>query len=122
MKTRRFHKNFWVILVMDVLLLAGVWYASYLIRFDFEIPKKSLISFKKVLPFMILVKVISFYFFDLYRGMWRYTSIADLLNIIKATTVSSLLLISFVLFMTRFIRFSRSIFIIDWFLIFCNTD
>jgi FlaA1/EpsC-like NDP-sugar epimerase len=101
---------------MDVLLLAGVWYASYLIRFDFEIPKKSLISFKKVLPFMIIIKVISFYFFDLYRGMWRYTSIADLLNIIKATTVSSLLLISFVLFITRFIRFSRSIFIIDWFL------
>jgi FlaA1/EpsC-like NDP-sugar epimerase len=65
---------------------------------------------------MIIVKVMSFYLFDLYRGMWRYTSIADLLNIIKATTVSSLLIISFVLFITRFIRFSRSIFIIDWFL------
>jgi FlaA1/EpsC-like NDP-sugar epimerase len=101
---------------MDVLLLAGVWYASYLIRFDFEIPKKPWISFKKVLPFMIMVKVISFYFFDLYRGMWRYTSIADLLNIIKASTVSSLIIISFVLFITRFIHFSRSVFIIDWFL------
>jgi FlaA1/EpsC-like NDP-sugar epimerase len=116
MKAGRLHKNFWIILVMDVLLLAGVWYASYLIRFDFEIPKKPWISFKKVLPFMIMVKVISFYFFDLYRGMWRYTSIADLLNIIKASTVSSLIIISFVLFITRFIHFSRSVFIIDWFL------
>ncbi len=46
--------------------------------------------------------------------MWRYTSISDLFNIIKASTISSFLIISLILFMTRFEGFSRSVFIIDW--------
>jgi len=48
--------------------------------------------------------------------MWRYTSIVDLLNIIKASTFSTLLIVSFILFKTRFIDHSRSVFLIDWFL------
>ncbi|WP_319409908.1 nucleoside-diphosphate sugar epimerase/dehydratase [uncultured Desulfosarcina sp.] len=48
--------------------------------------------------------------------MWRYTSISDLLNIIKAASLSSLIVIAAILLSTRFIGFSRSVFIIDWFL------
>ncbi|MBL7196349.1 MAG: polysaccharide biosynthesis protein, partial [Desulfobacterales bacterium] len=57
---------------------------------------------------------VCFYLFDLYRGMWRYTSIADLINIIKASTIASLLIISIILFKTRFEGFARSVFVIDW--------
>jgi FlaA1/EpsC-like NDP-sugar epimerase len=60
------------------------------------------------------VKVLVFFFLDLYRGMWRYTSTADLLNIIKAAIVSSLIIITVVMLKTRFVGFSRSIFVIDW--------
>jgi FlaA1/EpsC-like NDP-sugar epimerase len=69
----------------------------------------------QILPFVLIVKIGCFYFFDLYRGMWRYTSIADLLNIIKASFVSSLVIICLILFShSRFIGFPRSAFIIDW--------
>ncbi|MBW2014426.1 MAG: polysaccharide biosynthesis protein, partial [Deltaproteobacteria bacterium] len=48
-------------------------------------------------------------------GMWRYTSIADLLNIIKASSVSSLVIICLILFShSRFIGFPRSVFVMDW--------
>jgi FlaA1/EpsC-like NDP-sugar epimerase len=67
-----------------------------------------------MLPFILPAKITIFYFFDLYRGMWRYTSIADLFNIIKAASLSTLIIIGFILFSTRFLGFSRSIFIIDW--------
>jgi FlaA1/EpsC-like NDP-sugar epimerase len=47
--------------------------------------------------------------------MWRFTSMADLFNIIKASIFSTLLIIFFFLFSPhRFIGFSRSAFIIDW--------
>jgi FlaA1/EpsC-like NDP-sugar epimerase len=46
--------------------------------------------------------------------MWRYSSIADLLNIIKASTVATLLIVSLILFKSRFIGHSRSVFLIDW--------
>jgi FlaA1/EpsC-like NDP-sugar epimerase len=46
--------------------------------------------------------------------MWRYTSISDLFNIIKAATFSSLLIVSIIVFRTRFVGYPRSVFIIDW--------
>jgi len=47
--------------------------------------------------------------------MWRFTSVADLLNIIKATTISFFLIICLILFSpARFLGFSRSVFVIDW--------
>jgi FlaA1/EpsC-like NDP-sugar epimerase len=68
-----------------------------------------------LLPFVLIIKISCFYFFDLYRGMWRYTSISDLLNIIKASCVSSLVIVCLILFShSRFIGFPRSVFIIDW--------
>ncbi len=89
-------------------------YASHLIRFDFNIPQTYWTLLYWMLPFVLITKIIIFYFFDLYRGMWRYTSIADLFNIIKAASLSTLIIIGFILLSTRFIGFSRSIFIIDW--------
>ncbi len=62
----------------------------------------------------MIAKIACFYYFDLYRGMWRYTSIADLINIIKAVSVSTLLIFCFFLLKYRFVGFSRSIFLIDW--------
>jgi FlaA1/EpsC-like NDP-sugar epimerase len=94
MKTRLLRRNFLVILGSDALLLAVVWYGAHLLRFNFDIPASNLSVMKKAFPLLIAVKIATFYFFDLYRGMWRYTSITDLLNIIKATSISSLLIIS----------------------------
>ncbi|MEA2061236.1 MAG: polysaccharide biosynthesis protein, partial [Thermodesulfobacteriota bacterium] len=67
-----------------------------------------------VFPLVVLVKMPVFYFLDLYRGMWRYTSTLDVLNIIKASSLATLILTVFVLFVHNFGGFSRSVFIIDW--------
>jgi len=114
MKYKLFYKNFFIKLGMDALILAAAFYFAHLIRFDFEIPFPFYLSFQRTLPVVLILKLSCFYFFDQYSGMWRYTSISDLLNLIKATTVSSLLIIFFILYSTRFINFSRSIIVIDW--------
>ena len=114
MKFRPLNSKLLIVLGIDIALIAASIYGAYLVRFEFSIPSQYLVLLYKILPVIILVKIISFFFFDLYRGMWRYTSIADLFNIIKASTIGSFLVISFILFMTRFEGFSRSIFIIDW--------
>jgi FlaA1/EpsC-like NDP-sugar epimerase len=113
-KFKLFYKNFFLILGIDLFLLSFSIYFAHLIRFDFVIPQQFLILLYRTLPFILIIKIASFYFFDLYRGMWRYTSIADLFNIIKASSLSTLLIVSFILFSTRFQGFSRSVFIIDW--------
>lgn len=113
-KFKLIHKNFFLILGIDLFLLSGSIYFAHLIRFDFVIPQKFLTLLYRTLPFILIIKIASFYFFDLYRGMWRYTSISDLFNIIKASSLSTLIIVSFILFGTRFQGFSRSVFIIDW--------
>jgi len=116
MKSNLLRRNFLVILCADVVLLAAAWYVAHLVRFEFVIPEERLTLLAKWLPAIILAKLTFFHFFDLYRGMWRYTSISDLLNILKASAVSSLFILGVVLFWTRFEGFSRSVFVIDWFL------
>ena len=114
MKIKPLYKNFFIILATDILLVTGSFYAAHLVRFDFEIQQQTWLIFKRILPIVLITKIICFYFFDLYRGMWRYTSIADLINIIKASTISSLIIVSLVLFISRFEGFSRSVFVIDY--------
>jgi FlaA1/EpsC-like NDP-sugar epimerase len=115
MKYKLFYKNFFVIVGIDVLLLAGSLYFAHLVRFDFNVPHQSLRLLYWMLPFVLVIKIVSFFYFDLYRGMWRFTSIADLFNIIKASSLSSLLIICFILFGPhRFVGFPRSVFVIDW--------
>jgi FlaA1/EpsC-like NDP-sugar epimerase len=97
----------------DALLLVAAWYAAYSARFDFAIPEEQWVLFKAMLPLMLMIKVATFYVFDLYRGMWRYASLSDLLNIIKAAGISSLFIVSLVLFATGFKGFPRSVFILD---------
>lgn len=113
MKLRVLNRNFLVVLAGDTLLLAAAWYAAHLLRFNFDIPEDYLSLLVKALPYVVVAKLLVFFFFDLYRGMWRYTSIADLINVIKAAITSSLLVICLVLFWTRFGGFSRSVFLID---------
>jgi FlaA1/EpsC-like NDP-sugar epimerase len=84
------------------------------LRFNFSIPHTNYTTFRHFLIFIILMKIIVFYFFDLYKGMWRYTSIGDLINIIKASSVSSMLIVVLIVFTNGFSGLSRSIFIIDW--------
>jgi len=115
MNFRLLYKNFLIVLFADVLLLTGSLFLAYLLRFDFVLPRQYSVLLFQMLPFVLIAKIACFYFFDLYSGMWRYTSIADLLNIIKASVVSSLVIICLILFShSRFIGFPRSVFIMDW--------
>jgi FlaA1/EpsC-like NDP-sugar epimerase len=109
-----FHKNFFVVLAIDILIIILSLYFSYLIRFEFSLPRDELVLLKSLIPLILCVKVFFFYFFGLYGGMWRYTSIDHLMNIIKAVLIS-FLVITFILLFTskRFIGYSRSVFLID---------
>jgi len=111
---RPLYINFFIIIGVDIALITASIYGAHLVRFEFSFPPEFAVLFYKILPAVIFIKIVTFFFFDLYRGMWRYTSISDLFNIIKASTISSFLIIFLILFMTRFEGFSRSVFIIDW--------
>jgi len=64
------------------------------------------------------VEIGVFYFFGLYKGMWRYTGIYDLENLVKACVISSGIIVFILVLKVRFVGFPRSIFVIDLLLTF----
>jgi FlaA1/EpsC-like NDP-sugar epimerase len=94
---------------------------AYSFRFEFVIPAKELNHILLGISFLIPLKIFIFYWFDLYRGMWRYTGISDLQNLVKANVVSTLIIFSFLLIINRFEGLSRSVFLMDGVLCFLFT-
>ena len=107
------HRNLTVMIAVDALLITACFYAAMLIRFEFRIPAIELDLFQRVWPLLLCVKMGVFILFNLYRGMWRYTSLQDLINVLKAVFSSSLILMAVMLMVNRFQGYSRSVFIMD---------
>ncbi|MDI7261497.1 MAG: polysaccharide biosynthesis protein, partial [Thermodesulfobacteriota bacterium] len=96
----------------------AAYFLAYLLRFEGEISSGEWMNFKNTVPYFLALKLIIFMALGLYGGMWRYTSLVDLLNALKGTLTSSTLIILAILFIYRFQGFPRSVFIIDGFLTF----
>ncbi len=109
-----FNRNFFILFGIDACLLCLSWVASYLIRFDFDIPEKFVDEMVAILPVAILIKLICFYIFDVYRGMWRFTSVTDLVDIIKSVSMSTLIIIVWIVLIYRYKNVPRSVVFIDW--------
>lgn len=88
------HKASWqsfAVFLFDLCAVAGTWVAAYLIRFNGGIPggyaREALTSLTWLLP----VYGLMFSLFGLYRGMWVFASLPDLLRISKAVASGALI-------------------------------
>ncbi len=107
------NRNFYLIVFFDILAIITSFYLAYAIRFDFDIPLWEKRPMFHILPLVVCVKMVIFVFFRLYRGMWRYTGLFDIINVVKAILVSSMSIVIIILLMYRFEGYPRSVFIID---------
>ena len=99
---------------VDILLIPISLLGAFLLRFDFQIPIEVYDLFKHYIPILLFVKLSSFAGFGLYRGMWRYTSISDLISIIKASSMGTLLAISVFALIHGFTGFPKTVLFIDY--------
>jgi FlaA1/EpsC-like NDP-sugar epimerase len=68
----------------DVVAVAAVWLISYLLRFNGELPAEYLHPVVTQLVWILPIYALSFRAFGLYRGMWLFASLPDLIRIAKA--------------------------------------
>ncbi len=102
----------------QLVLVVLSYLLSFLLRFEFDLTAQDrwpLNTFLKTLPLLLLLRAATFYYWDLYRGWWRYVSMDDLLAIIKAVAASSVIFIVLVMFVFR-AEYPRSVFLIDAFI------
>ncbi len=112
------HKRRMLEVAIDFILICVAYVSAYLLRFEGVLSHTNQELIVRSLPVILIIKYIVFFKFGLYRGIWRYVSVPDLIDIFKAVLTASLFSAVAVLFMWRFHGFSRAVFIIDWLLLF----
>jgi UDP-GlcNAc:undecaprenyl-phosphate/decaprenyl-phosphate GlcNAc-1-phosphate transferase len=97
--------------LLDVVLIILSYWAAYAINFPPTSPAWNL--FIRTLPVLVFIKMFVFLVMGVYRGLWRYTSMSDLIVFAKGVALSSVTSVLVLLFAFRFEGFSRKVFVID---------
>ena len=103
-----------LLLPLDAALVALSYILAYLVRFEGHLPQEQWLPFWLGLSLSLAIKPLCFVVGGFYRRLWRYASIPDLLHIIKTVSISCLIALISIVFLSHFSGFSRSIPILDW--------
>ena len=108
-----YHKRRIVEVLVDLMIICLSYLSAFLLRFEGVISPQSLDLVLDSLPIIIGIKTLSFFSFGLYRGVWRYVSLNDLVSIFKAVIVGQVATVLCLVYFFRFQGYSRAVFIID---------
>jgi len=105
-----------LIIVLHFIFIVLSYITAFYIRFDFTFPKEYLQVVERTIPLLILIKLLFFYSFGLFVGLWRYVSIGDIWKILLANMLSSVTFFGGVVFYRGLVGYPRSVFILDFIL------
>jgi FlaA1/EpsC-like NDP-sugar epimerase len=84
----RYFRSRYVAFAHDVAMIPMAWLGAYWLRFNLDaIPSEFLAVALAMLPVVMLVQGATFWYFGLYRGVWRFASLPDLLRIVQAVVI-----------------------------------
>ena len=114
MKNQLKNPHFYLMLLGDACLFAVALTFAYLFRFEFSLDDFYIQQLKRMLILILPLKLCTFFLFDLYKGMWRYTSTRDFWRLLQASATSTLIILAFIFVFYRFAGgYSRAIFVMD---------
>jgi FlaA1/EpsC-like NDP-sugar epimerase len=85
----RTHRIFLVV-CHDLVAVAIAWLLAYQLRFNFAVPAEFVSSMWQGVLWVVPLMALVFWRFGLYRGLWRFASLADLQRILAAVGLSAL--------------------------------
>lgn len=100
-----------VVAAHDLVVVVIAWLGAYWLRFNLEtIPPRFLSEALDILPLLLVLQGAAFWFFGLYRGIWRFASLPDLVRIGKAVLAGTVATALIVFFLSRLQDVPRSVF------------
>ena len=104
------------LMLIDTSAIALSFFGAFLLRFDFNIPSEFLSLLISWLPVFIGIQLIFFNISGFYNVIWRFTSVWEMLNIIKSVTISSLTGLVFLGLIQGWAGYPRSVILIFYIL------
>jgi FlaA1/EpsC-like NDP-sugar epimerase len=106
-------RNRWKVLVHDTIMIPVAWILAFWVRFNLDtIPPLFLSEAINLIPTVIVIHLATFMFFGVHRGVWRFISLPDLVQLIKSVVVGTSLVAISIFFVTRLNLVPRSVFIL----------
>lgn len=81
------------VIAFDVISIPVAWFIAYWIRYNMPSLNDKAFSANSLsaLLFVMLMQTACYYYFRVYRGLWRFSSVNDVIRIVKATITASVL-------------------------------
>jgi len=107
-------RNRITVFLHDLVMIPLGWVGAYWLRFNLDgIPPEYVHQIASLLPIVVVAQGVMFWGFGLYRGVWRFASVPDLVRIIKAVLAGVGLAAAAIFLFTRLLGVPRSVFVLD---------
>jgi len=104
---------------LDILLVTLSYYVAYSLADSKFTENTNWNRFTESLPIIVVAKISAFLVFGVYRGLWRYADVRDVISFGKAIVAGSGLSLIFLIVLFRFDEYSRTVFVLDALILFC---
>jgi len=84
------YKRRFVELIMDMALVAAAYFGAMMLRFDFDLSIAQVDRMLEGLPWIVAIGCAAFLVAGVYRGIWRYTGLAEGVRFVLAAMIAGL--------------------------------
>jgi len=103
----------WIMALIHAVLVSASYALAFLVRGGSFLPGTMWDLLLTTLPILVCIRLVAFGWFHLFEGMWRYVSMRDILAILKAVSLSSVVFSGSML--TIFgSAFPPAVLVLDW--------
>ncbi|MCD5415446.1 MAG: polysaccharide biosynthesis protein [Clostridiales bacterium] len=108
-----------ILIVLDAILVALSFFLAFVLRFEGKIFGDALgavhfDAFLSNIAILIVIKIIVFYVLGLYKSLWRYASIEELVQVVMAAFAANAVVVTFIVISAQ--TLPRSIYILAFML------
>ena len=100
-------------MIIDMLLITVSYTISYFLRYEFSLTQEVWNIYSSTLPYVLLIQISILSIFGIYRDVWRYVSIPNLLTIIKSITISFVIIIIYFSLFVKSNDYSKTLLVIN---------
>ncbi len=104
-----------LVIAVHLALWTLAYAGAFLLRFEFEIPSAYFRDAPVLLGTLVAIRAAVHWRLGLFHGLWRYSGMRDLMQLVKAVTFSTAAFVVALAFISHFV-FPRTVIILDWLL------